>query len=359
MFRYTILAVFLSVCFLLLTASDAFSAFEENVHHESYLYQPLLSVHTYPPPETTITISFAGDCTIGTDISFPYENSFPYQLEMNNNDYGYFFRSVKPIFEEDDLTIVNLETTLTRAAAPAEKKYRFRGDPSYVNILKEGSIEIVNISNNHIYDYKEEGYTETLETLEKAGILYSGEGHTAIVNIKGITVASLGYTGWDTSIKKRMASDIQKARDKAELVIVSLHWGEERSFCPNNTQLELGRFCIDRGADIVIGHHPHVIQGIEKYKNRYIVYSLGNFCFGGNRNPSDKDTFIFQYNATFRDNCITDTRVSIIPCSISSVNYTNDYQPTVLKGGAKHRILNRILEYSSLLKYGISGTLPN
>ena len=301
-----------------------------------------------------IVISLAGDCTLGTDESFSYVNSFPYQVKKQNEDWGYFFAGVKDIFENDDLTLVNLETTFTTAKKKAKKTFRFKGDPSYVNILKEGSVEMVNIANNHIYDYLQKGFDYTIETLEQAGILYSGEGHIAFFETKGITIASLGYCGWSTSIKDQVKRDIEDVRAKADLVIVSFHWGKDRSNYPNEIQKELGRFAIDQGADLVAGHHPHVIQGIEKYQGRYIVYSLGNFCFGGNRNPKDKDTFIFQNEFIFRDGQLKESQCKIIPCRISSVTHVNDYQPTVLEGEEAQRVMNRILKYSSSLEYAFT-----
>jgi poly-gamma-glutamate capsule biosynthesis protein CapA/YwtB (metallophosphatase superfamily) len=300
-----------------------------------------------------VTISFAGDCTLGTDESFSYVNSFPYRLEKENNDYSYFFEGVRGVFATDDLTLVNLETTLTTATRKAEKAFRFKGDPSYVEILKEGHIEMVNISNNHIYDYLQKGFDETLKNLEKGGVMYSGEGHIAYYSIKGITIASIGYGGWSTSIQDDLEKDIKLARENADLIIVSFHWGKERSFYPLKAQTDLGRFSIDKGADVVVGHHPHVIQGIEKYKGKYIVYSLGNFCFGGNRNPSDKDSFIFQSHFILKGKRVVRSEGQIIPCSISSVDHVNDYQPTILEGDEKEEVLERIYKYSSKLKYGI------
>lgn len=212
---------------------------------------------------------------------------------------------------------------------------------------------MVNISNNHIYDYLEMGFQETIKTLEKGDILYCGEGKTAFYETKGVTVACIGYTGWNTSNKKKISLDIKNAREKADLLILSFHWGAERSNYPDSTQKELGRFCIDEGADIVVGHHPHVIQGIEYYRGKYIVYSLGNFCFGGNRNPTDKDSFIFQNRFIFKDKKIEDSMARIIPCRISSVVNINDYQPVILENEEGWRVLGRIFTYSKNLEYGI------
>ncbi len=139
--------------------------------------------------------------------------------------------------------------------------------------------------------------------------------------------------------------------DACQLVIASFHWGIERKNYPNSVQKDLGRFTIDSGADLVLGHHPHVIQGIENYKGKYIVYSLANFCFGGNRNPSDKDTFIFQQTFEFKNGEKTDSdKINIIPCSVSSVKHRNNYQSTPVEGDEAKRILQRIEKYSEIFK---------
>ncbi len=296
--------------------------------------------------EDVISISFAGDCTLGTDTSFSYDNSFTDRFVKEDSDYSYFFRNVKPIFEADDLTLVNLETTLTNAKKPAVKQFRFKGDPSYVNILKAGAVEAVNIANNHIHDYLAEGFEDTVKALDGGGILYSGWDKTAYQTIRGVTVAMIGYTIWDTGVKAKVLESIEAAAEKADIIIVSFHWGEERVNYASKYQRELAHFCIDHGADAVIGHHPHVIQGIESYKERYIVYSLGNFCFGGNRNPTDKDCIIFQDKFFIKQGKLDRTEAEVIPCSISSVGYINNYQPAILYGEEKERVLQRVKKYS-------------
>jgi len=331
-------------------AEEYFSKMEEAIQR---VKQSQEQAEIEEESEKEIVISFAGDCTLGTDESFSYKYSFPYQFERQNGDYEYFFRGVQSIFMEDDLTLVNLETTFTTATKKAEKKFRFKGDPSYVNILKAGGIEMVNIANNHIYDYLEQGFLDTLKHLEEAGILFSGEGYISYYTVDGVTIGSIGYKGWHTGIKKELKADIERAREYADIVIVSFHWGLERVYYPTKVQKELGRFSIDCGADVVVGHHPHVIQGIELYKGKYIVYSLGNFCFGGNRNPSDKDTFIFQNIFTVKDGRIVGSIGKVIPCRISSVTHINDFQPTILEGKERDRVLDRIYEYSRELEYGI------
>ncbi|MDF2547306.1 MAG: Capsule synthesis protein CapA [Anaerosolibacter sp.] len=303
--------------------------------------------------DEVITISFAGDCTLGWDDTSAYMNSFPYRLEENGGDFSYFFEGVKDIFEADDLTLVNLETTFTTSMKKADKKFRFKGDPSYTGILKAGSIEMVNIANNHIYDYLNQGFHDTMAALGQDGILYSGEGFMGLMTIKGIRIISLGYRGWDVSIKTKLEEDITRAKELGDIVLVSFHWGEERKYYPNKTQQALGHYAIDFGADIVVGHHPHVMQGIEKYKDKYIIYSLGNFSFGGNKNPADKDSFIFQNKFYVKDQAVVKNDGFVIPCKISSRKEVNDYQPTVALGGEGTKIIERLLLYSTKLQNGI------
>ncbi len=266
-----------------------------------------------------------------------------------------FFEKVSKIFKEDDLTIVNLETTLTTAMKKASKKYRFKGLPEFNDILVEGNIDAVSLANNHTYDYLQEGYADTIKYLKEAGIGYFGNADYDIREIKGIKIGLLGYTGWayNSSVKEKIRQHMNKLREEGcKLIIVSFHWGEEYTFYPNETQKKLGHFVIDEGADLVLGHHPHVIQGIENYENKYIVYSLGNFCFGGNLNPKDKDAFIFQQTFTFEkleedyESCI-----NIIPCSVSSRTDRNDFQPMPLEDEAYLRVIKRINDYSIDLNF--------
>lgn len=300
----------------------------------------------------TITVSAAGDVTIGTDESFPYPNSFSHELKKNG--YLFFSQNVKDIFNQDDLTIVNLETTLTEAKVKAAKQFRFKGAPENAQILRMGSIEAVNIANNHIHDYLQRGYEDTINNLKKHNIGFFGYEHTYMTDIKGVKVGALGYEGWDNTValRTRIDNDITKLRAKGtQIVIVSFHWGVERSNYPNATQMALGRHAIDSGADLVLGHHPHVIQGIEEYKGKYIVYSLGNFIFGGNRNPTDKDTFIFQQTFHIKNGKITEKKeCKVIPTSISSVKERNNYQPTPLRGQEAERVLSRLKKYSEHLQ---------
>jgi poly-gamma-glutamate synthesis protein (capsule biosynthesis protein) len=130
-------------------------------------------------------------------------------------------------------------------------------------------------------------------------------------------------------------------------VIASCHWGIEGDHYPNDYQQQLAHQIVDWGADLVVGTHPHVLQGVELYNGKVICYSLGNFCFGGNSNPTDKDTAIFQQTFTFVDGVLqTDISADIIPCRLSSTDSKNDYQPTVVTGEKKQSIIDKMNEYS-------------
>ena len=289
-----------------------------------------------------ISVSFAGDCTLGTDASFLYKTSFPQVLADKKFDYAWFFSDAKQIFQSDDLTLVNLETTLTDAFKPAKKKFRFKGDPSYTKILKEASVEVVNIANNHTMDYLQKGFDDTIFALEKADVEYSGREYVPCIDVKGVKVAFIGFTAWDGDVRGKIQESVKKAKTAAQIIIVSLHWGRERIYVPDEEQISLAHFCIDNGADAVIGHHPHVLQGVECYKQRYIAYSLGNFCFGGNSNPTDKDSMIFRNVFELKQGKLIGVEAEIMPCSISSSKNVNDYRPELLYGKEKDRVLEKI-----------------
>lgn len=305
-----------------------------------------------PNPEISITISVVGDCTLGTDENFNYSRSLNAYYEKNGPEY--FLKNVKSIFEADDLTIANLEGTFTDLTTRADKTYAFKGPAEFVKILTTSSVEAVTLANNHSRDYGSQSLTDTRNTLDAAGVIHFGYDVTKVVEVKGVKVGLVGiyelidHTGRAQQVKDNIA---KVKAEGAEIVIVIFHWGIERDAAPNSHQTMLGRLAIDEGADLVCGHHPHVLQGIETYKGKNIVYSLGNFCFGGNSNPSDKDTMIFQQTFTItKDGVKEDNVTNIIPCSLSSEKNRNNYQPTPATGEEAERILKKIEERSSLIK---------
>ncbi len=298
---------------------------------------------------TQITISLVGDCTLGTDEAFAYDTSLnAYQLYRGSD---YFLQNVKTIFAEDDLTIINMEGPLTESTERNGEKFAFKGAPGFVDILSGSSVEAANLANNHSHDYGEQGFEDTKRILSDAGITAFGYDETALITIKGIKIGLVGiYELHDHLERARQLKDnIAKVKQEgADLIITIFHWGNERETIPDSNQMALGHIAIDYGADLVAGHHPHVLQGIEEYRGKYIVYSLGNFCFGGNSAPDDMDTMIFQQTFTIQSGeVLTDENITLIPCSISSETGFNNYQPTPVEGSEAERILQKIDERSA------------
>ena len=299
----------------------------------------------------SLTLSVVGDCTLGTDETFDYDTS----LNAYYENYGsaYFLQNVKSIFSQDDLTIANFEGTLTESDAREDKTFAFKGPASFTSILTDGSVEAVNTANNHSHDYGDQSYEDTMTALDAAGIVHFGYDETAVMDVKGIKVGMVGIYELKDHLEReqQLKDNIAKVKaDGAQLIVVIFHWGNETETVPDSNQTTLGRLAIDEGADLVCGHHPHVLQGIETYKGKNIVYSLGNFCFGGNSSPSDMDTMIYQQTFTITSEGVqADNVTNVIPCSISSAAYEgyNNYQPTPAEGDEAVRILAKINERSA------------
>lgn len=318
---------------------------------------------TPKPEEVTITISAAGDCSLGNHQKQEYYSSFN-QAYDEEGGAEYFLRNVKDIFAADDMTIVNLEGVLTTSEEMQEgRTYNIKGDPSYAKILTEGSVEAVSMANNHRLDYGLGGTADTEDALKAEGITYAYDTNVAVYETKGIRIGlvSVNEVAWGKGTETLVEEGIARLQEETvDLILVACHWGNEKENYPEAYQLELGRKCIDMGADLVLGHHPHVLQGIEEYNGRLIVHSLGNFCFGANRNPGDKDTMIFQQTFTFVDGVKQETtEAKVIPCSVSSVENRNNFQPTPLEGDEAGRVIDRLNEYSAELGVTVTedGTL--
>jgi poly-gamma-glutamate synthesis protein (capsule biosynthesis protein) len=288
-------------------------------------------------------VSAAGDVTLGGDTRGRTHAAFAAAWKKNGADY--FFQNVREIFEGDDLSIVNLEGPLTRATRHREKEFAFKGDPAYAQILVSGSVEAANLANNHAKDYYDKGLNDTADALKKAGVTPFGWGNSQVLEIKGVKVGLAGFGVWYISasqLKKQVAA----LKAQCDLVIVSIHGGEEGEGRATKAQKSYARAAVNGGALLVLGHHPHVVGGIEVYKGAVIAYSLGNFCFGGNLNPSDKDTFILRQTFTVGAEGIVPAETLVIPCAISGSKKKNDYQPAPLAGDDAERVLGRVEKLS-------------
>ena len=296
----------------------------------------------------SVTVSMAGDCTLGKDEAFNYSTSLNAYYDM----YGpaYFFQNVKSVFDADDLTIVNFEGTLTDSTARNGETFAFKAPAEYAEILTDGGVEAVNVANNHSHDYGDQGFADTKENLKKAGITTFGYNETALIEVKGVKIGLVGIYELHDHLERehQVRVNIQKVRaEGADLVFVVFHWGNEKDTVPDANQVTLAKLAIDNGADLVVGHHAHVLQGVTTSKGKTIAYGLGNFCFGGKSAPSDMDTMVFQQTFTLdTDGSVTSEEPNLIPCRISSDYYINNYQPTPATGDEADRILQKIHDRS-------------
>ena len=302
------------------------------------------------PQMSTIVITAIGDCTLGNNQEQSYDGSFNSYYDSKGQDY--FFGGVRDIFEADDMTLINLECVLSDATERVEKRWNLKGKPSYIGIMTGSSIEACSLGNNHTYDYGQAGLDDTRNVLDNAGIVYGFNDHTGIYETADgtrIGIVSVSLLSQNGDREAYIQNGIAQLREQgAAIVIACCHWGIEGDHYPNDYQQAAAHRIIDWGADLVVGNHPHVLQGMEVYNGKMICYSLGNFCFGGNSSPSDMDTMIFQQTFTITsDGVQADNVTNIIPCSISSAYGYNNYQPTPAEGDEKTRIMEKIQERSS------------
>ena len=280
---------------------------------------------TEPQPQRYV-LTFVGDCTMGNQKGASLTGGF---VGTIGQDYDYPFADVIDIFQNDTATFINLEGPLTESNNSVDKMFVFKGPKEYINILTRGSVEFANVANNHSYDYGEQGYQDTVSLLKDHGIAYADHKKYTMFEADGLKIGVYSVAGaYNTVGLAESIKALKKAG--ADVIIASMHWGEEYYYVANLDQTLIARAAIDAGADIVYGHHPHVLQKIEHYKDGVIFYSLGNFSFGGNSSPADKDTAILQQEfIRYPDGTLEMGELTIIPCYVTGIlEYGNDYKPT-------------------------------
>ena len=285
--------------------------------------------------QNTATLSFVGDCSIGDSAQYATAKS-SYHTCIKNNGYAWPFSLVHDYLANDDLTVANLEVVFTNRTRHADKMYYLKGDPAFVQVLTEGSIEMVNTVNNHCMDFMNEGYVDSLATLDSAGVKHFGtinpglanpHDDLGLVDVNGIL---FGFIGWsypqEYDLRNISNRILQLKSQGAEVIVVSLHWGRETYMTPESWQNSFARNVLDAGADLVWGHHPHVIQPIAIYQGKPILFSTGNFTFGtmSDVNPA---TGIFQltYEKTAAGPDLKELKV--IPCTTQK---SPDFRPKEL-----------------------------
>lgn len=285
---------------------------------------------TPTPSVKEIVVSFAGDCTLGQNRGLAgNSNSFE---SVIGTDYSYPFKNAVDILGKDDLTLINFEGTLTDAQTARDKEFTFKGPFEYVDILKLGSVEAVNLANNHSYDYADEGLRDTKDTLDTAGILWSLDSSYAIFETNGVKIGMAGFV-FPYDIDPIYAAIDSLREQGCEIVIISVHAGVEKMYEPESAQVNMAHAIIDYGADIYVGHHPHRLQPIEVYNGKYILYSLSNFTFGGQPNLTDPDTAIVQCTFSIEDEEVIGNKLHVIPFSMTTTMPGNDYCPIPYEKG--------------------------
>ena len=282
----------------------------------------------------SITITAVGDCTLGGLAFHPDSGQVQFEKYAEKYGYDYYLENVRALFETDDFTVVNLEGPLTRANdAKAGGKFILRGSPENVQILTGSSVEVCNVANNHAFDFRQAGFDETIETLRAADLGFCGYDIIHYAECKGAIVGFVGFTEWDCTTEE-MVAITQEARAKCDLLIASYHGGVELTHEMTVQERINCQAIVDAGADLVIGNHSHVYGPIERYKGKYMIASLGNFCFGANSRPKEFTCTIFQQTFTFdADGNVVDVGINIIPALISTEKSTNNCQPVMMQPG--------------------------
>ena len=303
-------------------------------------------------PKNSWLFSFAGDCTIGSLLEWQGSIAQDFQSVVGD-DYAYPLSGVKSIFEADDLTSVNLEGTFTNSTNAVVKPYRFKADPAYVQVLKEGSVEAVSTANNHAGDFQDEGRADTIAALDSVGILHTGASAPLIHEMEGgLKIGMVSYNTVDNyegeyAWRSSVQTDINTCKEAGcDLIIGFMHWGSVEYLTePEAWEVQFAHDMVDWGCDLIVGGHAHILQRMEYYNNVPIFYSMGNFCYGGNTNPDDKDSVIVQAEfARDSSGVVSLSRLHVIPCLISTRTDLNDYCPTPCQEGSEdyQRIVSRL-----------------
>ena len=304
---------------------------------------------TEAPRPKYITITAVGDCTLGGNTNDGGDGEERFQKHFAENGADYYLQNFRELFENDGMTVANLEGPLTDATDKRSgRTFNFRGEAEYVQILSGSGVDVCTIANNHAYDFKQEGLEDTAAALQAVNLGVCGFGYEDFRTVDGIVIGNLGFTEWDYE-EDEIEKAVREASQKCDLLIVSIHWGEELEDKHDRTTEKLGKLIIDAGADLVIGNHSHIRGEIMKYNGKYIIYSLGNFCFGGNTKPTDMRCIVFQQEFKIMpDGAVKDNGINLIPARVSSNEKRNDLQPVYLDGEDAEELLEEVWKISDL-----------
>ncbi|TVY08235.1 CapA family protein [Paenibacillus cremeus] len=315
-----------------------------------------------PPAKKHVTFAFVGDVLLSGGV----------EKILDSKGYDYPYQNVQPYLSEPDITIANLETPVTENGTPQDKEYVYKTNPQYLPALKDSGVDVVNLANNHSMDQGELGLVDTLQHLQSVELPFVGAGMNeaeafapVYIEKNGIKVAVLGFSrvvpegSWYAGLRKpglattydptKALKAIQLAKQNADLVVVIAHWGIEREDTPEKYQVNLAHQYIDSGADLVIGGHPHVLQGFEAYNGKWIAYSLGNFIFTTNGVPKTWETLILQADCTQEAAC----SMSIVPV------LTKYASPTPMEAEAGAKLIQRLNAINRNVRISDAGELES
>ncbi len=338
--RKTVLLVMVLLLLFCVRASGEWMIFsEKNIPEEKgYLVQEYTG---------SVRITFLGDCTLGGEEKTRNEGRGFFRM-IEQNGYEWPFRNLTALTAEDDLTVANLEGVLSdRDLNAVLKSFNFIGPAAYTEILKAGSVECVTLANNHSHDYDTAGYEDTKKALETADVAYfSTEDMAVWQNEEGLKVGFLGVSG---SLSGSRAKGYRKNAEALHAmgcaaVITVMHAGTEYDPKPDGYQKQIVSQALSCGTDLIIGHHPHIVQGYEIRDGVPVVYSLGNCSFGGNGNPRDHDALVVQAELSFLEGELAGITLHFYPISISGEAGRNDYSPVLLSGRDAERVLKKMEE---------------
>lgn len=337
-------ALLLLICLLLCTASGTAYAAPASSLAEGNGSSPAVEQETPADGGFDIVVNFTGDMMLASYKNETTASNF--SAYAKNHEPAYFLQNVAPIFQADDLTVVNLENVLTdRALVEKEKDhdpaYWYRAPSANAKILTVAGVEAVSLANNHTGDYGPEGTRDTIQAVESAGLLYGNNGKTFYYEKNGYRIAVICHGLWNEGQANEIVRRIKQAEEDSDFQIVFYHGGKEKVHAPEDWRQRASRKLVDAGADLVVGNHPHVLQPRESYNGVDILYSMGNFCYGGSKYPENR-TIIYQLKLHVSAGGELESKTGeIIPCYVYTGGEGNNYCPAVIEDEAvKQQVLD-------------------
>ena len=298
-----------------------------------------------------ITLTCTGDFMPGSNDKVSTQ-SYAYQRYIEQYGFGYPFEKLQSLVGADDITLVNFECVLNDSAPVSASRFCFRGPETFAQVLPACSIEVVNLANNHSGDFGAAGYHTTTAALDAVGVPYCGTtefgNHACFVDVKGVRVGFVGtFPLWNKDHPQDLEKAFQFLKDNhCDVIVASVHCGNEYSDIHGSMHDTYGKRLKSLGANLIIGNHPHVPQGISVFDGITQIYSLGNSSFGGNTGVDEEvhciQSTIAQFALYFEDGKYTGHQLTLWPIHISGVSPENNYQPVLVEGEEAQKVMQMV-----------------